>query len=390
MPRGRARLFAPLRRSTATGSSPRARGCLALAAMLALREAGIWFSDRLVWPTLLAAVGAVLVWRQTAMRTPPLEETARPERELREAPEPASRASLYRGGFGVALIGGAALLVLQAAGALSGLRDAVLTIVVVVIALRADPRAVRLAPGPQPHRRALGPHPLAGARRGRGAPARLGPADAGARAEAGRRPAGGRDAGAAAGARAARVAVGRVRRRGRFEPARRPGGGRRAGGGGSRRAIDVVAVGDRVLDERAEALVAAAREAMVNAAKFAGDAGPVSRLRRGGRRAARGVRPRPRPRLRPRRRPGRPPRRARVDHRPHGAPRRPRRRRAARPGGGTEVELSDRRAGDPRTAGPQRRHRRRPLAVPRRRARRARGTRRGRSARPRRSRTPCA
>ena len=39
--------------------------------------------------------------------------------------------------------------------------------------------------------------------------------------------------------------------------------------------IEVVAVGDRELDERGEALVAAAREAMVNAAKFAGGA-PVS------------------------------------------------------------------------------------------------------------------
>jgi signal transduction histidine kinase len=38
--------------------------------------------------------------------------------------------------------------------------------------------------------------------------------------------------------------------------------------------IDVVAVGDAPLDPRARALVAAAREALVNAAKFAGD-GPV-------------------------------------------------------------------------------------------------------------------
>jgi signal transduction histidine kinase len=40
-------------------------------------------------------------------------------------------------------------------------------------------------------------------------------------------------------------------------------------------AVDVVAVGDRDLDAKAEALVAAAREAMVNAAKF-GDGSPVS------------------------------------------------------------------------------------------------------------------
>ena len=41
-------------------------------------------------------------------------------------------------------------------------------------------------------------------------------------------------------------------------------------------AVDVVTVGDCPLDPQAEALAAAAREAMLNAAKFAGDAGPVS------------------------------------------------------------------------------------------------------------------
>ena len=41
-------------------------------------------------------------------------------------------------------------------------------------------------------------------------------------------------------------------------------------------AIDVVAVGDAELDRDGEALVAAAREAMLNAAKFAGDAGAVA------------------------------------------------------------------------------------------------------------------
>ncbi len=40
--------------------------------------------------------------------------------------------------------------------------------------------------------------------------------------------------------------------------------------------IDVIAVGDAGVGERGEALVAAAREAMVNAAKFAPDAGEVA------------------------------------------------------------------------------------------------------------------
>ena len=41
-------------------------------------------------------------------------------------------------------------------------------------------------------------------------------------------------------------------------------------------AIDVVAVGDRPLDERGTALVAATREALTNAAKFAAEAGAVA------------------------------------------------------------------------------------------------------------------
>jgi signal transduction histidine kinase len=40
--------------------------------------------------------------------------------------------------------------------------------------------------------------------------------------------------------------------------------------------IEVVAVGDAAVDERAEALVAATREALVNAAKFAPDAGEIA------------------------------------------------------------------------------------------------------------------
>jgi signal transduction histidine kinase len=39
--------------------------------------------------------------------------------------------------------------------------------------------------------------------------------------------------------------------------------------------VDAIVVGDAPLDERSKALVAAAREALTNAAKFASDAGPV-------------------------------------------------------------------------------------------------------------------
>ena len=87
--------------------------------------------------------------------------------------------------------------------------------------------------------------------------------------------------------------------------------------------IDVVAVGDAPVDERGAALVAAAREALVNAAKFAGGA-PVQLFAEvGEERTEVFVRDRG-PGLRPGRGARGPARAARVDHRPHGPPRRPR------------------------------------------------------------------
>ncbi len=98
-------------------------------------------------------------------------------------------------------------------------------------------------------------------------------------------------------------------------------------------AVDVVAVGDAPLDEAGEAVVAAAREALVNAAKFAG--GPVSVYAEAGdERIEVFVRDRG-PGFDLDQVPARPARRARVDRRPDGAPRRPRgaahRGRAAAP-----------------------------------------------------------
>ena len=65
--------------------------------------------------------------------------------------------------------------------------------------------------------------------------------------------------------------------------------------------VELVVVGDATLDDRSHALVGAAREAMVNAAKFSGAHVGVG-VRRGRRRLAVGVRARPWGRLRPRRR----------------------------------------------------------------------------------------
>src|SRR3954470_15101634 len=40
-------------------------GFVVLAVMLLARDSGIWFSDALVWPVVLAAGGAALIWRQS-------------------------------------------------------------------------------------------------------------------------------------------------------------------------------------------------------------------------------------------------------------------------------------------------------------------------------------
>ena len=102
--------------------------------------------------------------------------------------------------------------------------------------------------------------------------------------------------------------------------------------------IEVVSVGDRPIDGELEAMVQAAREAMTNAAKFAG-AERVDLYVEVESEARRGLRARSRRGLRSRRDPRRPARRARLDHRPDGAPRRARGGAQPSQGEGTEVEL---------------------------------------------------
>ncbi len=241
-------------------------GLVMLALLLSLRELGLWFSDALVWPVVLAAVGGALLWRQS--RTSPLPREAPPRAEV--------AAGVYRGGFGVALVVGAGLLFLQTNGALGPARDVILAVVVVIVALGlvlapllwrlgrnlADERSERIRSQERAElaahlhdsvlqtlalvqKRADDPRAVATLARRQERELRAWLWDSGAPTP---------EASLAASLRAAAADV--------EEAHGVP--------------VEVVTVGDAAVDDATMALVAAVREALTNAAKFAGDAGPVA------------------------------------------------------------------------------------------------------------------
>lgn len=256
---------------------------LVLAALLVFRELGIWWSDGLIWPLVLLAGGIALLWGPTrgaqAEDEPPLAalRSSAPSEEALStgAGRSSSLASLYRGGFGIALVLGAALLVLSANDALGAARDVTYTAVVSILALAlilapfiwrlgrnlAAERAARIRSQERAevaahlHDSVLQTLALVQSRAEH-------PREVVALARRQERELrswlAGEDEGAegrsfAAAIRAAAEGV---------EDDRRV-------------RIDVVAVGDCELDASAEAAVGAAREALTNAAKFAPD-GPIS------------------------------------------------------------------------------------------------------------------
>jgi signal transduction histidine kinase/phage shock protein PspC (stress-responsive transcriptional regulator) len=272
---------APLRglRRRAPGSWRTAAGValLTLSGLLVLRQLGLWFSDAIVWPVVLAAAGVALAWRLSGPGADPLKESGTADAGAPAATE--RRRALqgaYRGGFGVALIVGAALLFLYANGLLAGLGDLALTVLVVVAAVGlilapfwwrlvrslAAERAARIR---SQERTEVAAHlhdsvlqTLALVQRQAGDPRAV---SALARRQERElrtwlqdRDTPGPDESLAGALAAAAEEV---------EAAHGVG-------------VDVVTVGDAPLDDRARAVAAAAREALVNAAKFASDAGAVS------------------------------------------------------------------------------------------------------------------
>ena len=244
---------------------------LLLALLLGLRAAGAFFSDAVIWPLVLVVIGGALLLRQATgsdrvtERPPPPTPEARAQRESEEVRERAAVAS--RTGAGVALVIAAGVVFLQITGALSAARDVALAVVVavVVVGLIFAPFVIRLLRSltaerseriRSQERAELAAHlhdsvlqTLALVQRNSDNPREVAALARGQERElrawlSGRaQDAGGRLAGAL------------VQAAGEVESAHGV-------------PIEVVTVGDRDLDASTEALVGAAREAMVNAAKF--------------------------------------------------------------------------------------------------------------------------
>ncbi|MDX6691006.1 MAG: hypothetical protein QOG15_2463 [Solirubrobacteraceae bacterium] len=260
-------------------------GFLLLAVLLAFRELGLPFSDVVIWPLTLVAAGGALIWRQSvgppggreaSAADVPTQTSSAPGARAQPSVTPASPIVISRIGIGVTLVITAAVVVLQVSGALAATADVALVALVVVIALAVifAPFFVRLLSSLSAERaerirsqeraevaahlhdsvlqtlalvqkRADDPREVAALARRQerelrtwltGAPVR----HAGERWLVAALESAAEEIDAAHGV-----------------------------------AVDVVAVGDAPLDRDGEALVAAAREAMLNAAKF-GDGSPVA------------------------------------------------------------------------------------------------------------------
>ena len=255
-------------------------GFLLLSVLLVLRASGVWFSDAVVWPLVLVASGGALLWRQslgTPGRTPaPGPHDAEPEPGTAQAAGGPERArSVSRTGLGVALVVAAGLAFLQATGALSAARDAVLAALVaaVVLAVIFAPWVLRLV-------RSLGAERAERVRSQERAEmaAHLHDSVLQTLAMVQKRADDPREVAALA-RRQERELRTWLSGRGAAAGERRLETALEAVAGDVEREhgvpVEVVAVGDAGLDERGEALLAAAREAIVNAAKF-GEGSTVS------------------------------------------------------------------------------------------------------------------
>jgi signal transduction histidine kinase len=237
-------------------------GCLTLAAVLVLRNWGLWFGDRITWPLVVTAAGGALIWRQSQQAAAADEPKTAPRSQL-------PRTAMNRAGVGAALVIGGALLFLSLNDSLAPARDVVLPIAVVLVAFTIilAPWWIRLVQGLARERAER----IRSQERAEVA-AHLHDSVLQTLALVQKR------------AEDPREVAALARRQERELRAwlnnTRPAGTNTLAGALETAAaeveadhhvpIEVVTVGDGPLDERAAALVAAAREALVNASKFAG------------------------------------------------------------------------------------------------------------------------
>ena len=258
-------------------------GLLVLAALMALRATGLsWFSDALIWPLVLVIAGAALIWRTSQSSPGPLQTEAPPAPLKPRAaatpdpePEPAERAAwaagvVSRTGLGIVLILAAGAVFLWSTGTFGAVRD-VLTVALVVavtLGLILAPFVVRLVRSlgderseriRSQERAEVAAHlhdsvlqTLALVQKRADDPRAVAALARSQERELRAWLSGRRNAGDVTGLSAALEAAAGEVERDHGVP------------------VEVVAVGDRPLDEHVVALVAAAREAMVNAAKHAG------------------------------------------------------------------------------------------------------------------------
>ena len=283
---------------TGVGANWRVAGgvaLLTLSLLLILRELGIWWSDAVMWPLILATSGATLLWRQQNKNVPPASSAAPPGAAgsaggtavpasgvdgssigVAQPSRGSQFADLYRGGFGVALVVGAVLVFLASNDVLGDTREALFTVIAATAGLAlilapflwrlgrnlASERAERIR---SQERAELAAHlhdsvlqTLTLVQKRAGDPREV--------AQLARRQE-------------------RELRSWLFDADRAPASASLAAALEHSAAevedahgvpIEVVAVGDHAMDERAEAIVAATREALVNAAKFAPDAGEIA------------------------------------------------------------------------------------------------------------------
>jgi signal transduction histidine kinase len=260
-------------------------GLLVLSGLLFVRAAGPWPGDAIVWPAAVAALGALLLWRASgvvpagrrgwAVHRPLDTSPAVPSREPSGRVRTLGRPEVSRGGLGVTLVLAGGFAFLWANGALRPAGETVLAGLAVLIALAlifapswrrlarslAAERTERIR---SQERADVGAHlhdsvlqTLALIQRSAEDPKQVA-----ALARRQERELRGWLAGVDSHQRGERLA-------GALETAAAEV---EATAGGT---VEVVVVGDCSLDELAGAVVGAAREAMLNAAKFAGQE-PVS------------------------------------------------------------------------------------------------------------------